>query len=400
MLLTHYDILKIAPDAPVEVVRAAYRALCQKHHPDRHPEDPEAARSMALLNTAYEVLSDPDKRREYDERMRSIESVPHNAPPRGATEFPYEWAVGRGSAEGGDDSRRTRTLIHWRKHAVWYSIALLAVSAGLAGAAFHLHRAKERPEPIVPSPEAVREGSRPQEPPTLSAREMWPAPAALPSRAVDPPPAASPSSTEEPTPTPTPVASPAIEPSAPPVSMSTSPPAASAAKAPPPSPQIKPKTKPAVHPATRGPETSVAAGDYVRPAAAPNGERWPPTSGYVPGYEKLNADGLSQLVIDNSKNDFDVFVKVVSVTDDEPKTVRTIYLLAHDQFTLHRLRTGTYEIRYEALNSGTLLRSGMFVLEESAIANGTRYSTVALTLQKTADEHTDTYALSGEEFEQ
>jgi len=87
MLLTHYDILKITPDAPIEVIRAAYRVLSRKHHPDRNPEDPEAARSMALLNAAYAVLSDPRKRREYDERMRSVGSA--SQPPRGVTEFPY-----------------------------------------------------------------------------------------------------------------------------------------------------------------------------------------------------------------------------------------------------------------------------------------------------------------------
>ena len=62
---THYDNLKIARNAPPEIVRAAYRALSQKNHPDRNPSS-DAARIMKILNAAYETLSDPEKRRRHD----------------------------------------------------------------------------------------------------------------------------------------------------------------------------------------------------------------------------------------------------------------------------------------------------------------------------------------------
>ena len=60
MQQTHYDTLKVSRDAPIEVIRAAYRVLSQKYHPDRHPADSAAADTMGLLNKAYEVLSDPN----------------------------------------------------------------------------------------------------------------------------------------------------------------------------------------------------------------------------------------------------------------------------------------------------------------------------------------------------
>lgn len=63
---THYDNLKIARNAPPEVIRAVYRTLAQKYHPDRNPNDLEAARIMTIVNAAYEVLSDPVKRKEHD----------------------------------------------------------------------------------------------------------------------------------------------------------------------------------------------------------------------------------------------------------------------------------------------------------------------------------------------
>ncbi len=70
--MSHYARLKVTQDAPVEVIRAAYRVLAAKYHPDRQAaasddHATEAANAeMAALNTAYQVLIHPDRRREYD----------------------------------------------------------------------------------------------------------------------------------------------------------------------------------------------------------------------------------------------------------------------------------------------------------------------------------------------
>jgi curved DNA-binding protein CbpA len=58
----HYQTLGIRMDAPDVVVKAAYKALSLKHHPDRggNPE------MMAAINAAYDVISNPAKRQEYD----------------------------------------------------------------------------------------------------------------------------------------------------------------------------------------------------------------------------------------------------------------------------------------------------------------------------------------------
>ena len=88
---THYDNLKVARDAPPEVIRAAYKSLSQKYHPDRNPGDPTASRTMAIINAAYRVLSDPDLRRKHDEWIRKIEAEPAAKPrpiPRTATPRP------------------------------------------------------------------------------------------------------------------------------------------------------------------------------------------------------------------------------------------------------------------------------------------------------------------------
>jgi DnaJ-class molecular chaperone len=71
---THYDNLKVARDAPPEVIRAAYKSLCQKYHPDRHGDSQEAIRVIQIINSAYSVLSDPAKRREHDEWILRTEA--------------------------------------------------------------------------------------------------------------------------------------------------------------------------------------------------------------------------------------------------------------------------------------------------------------------------------------
>ena len=66
----HYSRLKVTQDAPVEVIRAAYRVLAAKYHPDRHvtdaPGGAEAHAEMSALNTAYQVLINPQTRKDYD----------------------------------------------------------------------------------------------------------------------------------------------------------------------------------------------------------------------------------------------------------------------------------------------------------------------------------------------
>lgn len=71
---THYDNLKVARDAPPEVIRAAYRTLTKKYHPDHNPDNPDAMRIIQVINAAYDVLSNPAKRVEHDKWIVMIEA--------------------------------------------------------------------------------------------------------------------------------------------------------------------------------------------------------------------------------------------------------------------------------------------------------------------------------------
>jgi len=66
-LKTHYDNLNVARNAPLSVIRAAYKVLCQNYHPDKYAGGPEEAlRIMKIINGSYAVLSDSEKRAEHD----------------------------------------------------------------------------------------------------------------------------------------------------------------------------------------------------------------------------------------------------------------------------------------------------------------------------------------------
>jgi len=62
----YYQILDVDQKASSKQIKAAYRKLAFKYHPDRNSKNPEAAEKMKGVNEAYAVLSDAAKRREYD----------------------------------------------------------------------------------------------------------------------------------------------------------------------------------------------------------------------------------------------------------------------------------------------------------------------------------------------
>lgn len=68
--ITLYETLEVSQRASAEVIKAAYRVLVNKYHPDRHPGDKEAAEKCALINKAYDTLSDAIKKKEYDATLQ------------------------------------------------------------------------------------------------------------------------------------------------------------------------------------------------------------------------------------------------------------------------------------------------------------------------------------------
>jgi len=298
---THYDNLKVARNAPPEVIRAAYRTLSQKFHPDRNPENAEYARIMAIINTSYEVLSDPDKRREHDQWITGLESATKvNAqstksahettqqPPHSLVFFKPFLPV----------FNLIKGLVIWVfSYAI--GIGVLVGVIWLIGSSVDFFGGKSTP-PLGPKPYQAN---------------------------------------------PTPVRS-----------------------------------------------------EYVMPSTAPNGQPWPVAAGYVLGYKKLHADGLSTVTVDNSQNDSNVFVKLVSLNSAQAYPARQFYIPAFGSFTLNKITAGNYDIRYRDLTNGGLSRSEAFNLEEISTYNGTQFSNITMTLYKVQNGNLQTYDLSESEF--
>lgn len=136
-LHTHYDNLKVARDASPEAIRAAYRALCKKYHPDQNRQNPDAHRIMSLVNRSYQVLSHPEQRRAHDQWIAVQTAKQGQEPETIASPMP-------------DGFGKVQEPLPYLKLAVW----LLAVAAVIAALAYHA--AQQRQE----SPFAPAESSR------------------------------------------------------------------------------------------------------------------------------------------------------------------------------------------------------------------------------------------------
>src|ERR1044072_6784152 len=91
----YYEILGVPKTATEDEIKKAYRKLARKHHPDVNPGDKAADAKFKEINEAYEVLSDPDKRKRYAQLGQNWKAGADFTPPPG-------WDSGR--AEYGDFS--------------------------------------------------------------------------------------------------------------------------------------------------------------------------------------------------------------------------------------------------------------------------------------------------------
>jgi hypothetical protein len=298
---THYDNLNVARDAPPEVIRAAYKVLSQRFHPDKNSGDERASRIMAIVNASYAVLSDANARAAHDAWIASQEQE------MGAGVKAQPWSAQRANPDAAENALGTGASPLHRAWAIFSGTIVYGFyGALLLGFAYLLLFFESTPQ--------------------LSQ---------LPSYNANPSPADS---------------------------------------------------------------ARLQESIYLRPPFAPNGDPWPVRAGYLTGYPRLHTDGLSTVTVDNGSNDSDVFVKLVSIQANSTFPVRQFFMPAHGKMRLNSVRQGVYDIRYQDLGSGHLLRSESFDLEEIEDAEGIQYSNVTMTLYKVANGNFQTYPLRAEEF--
>lgn len=66
----YYEVLGVAQDAPVKVIKKAYYKLAKKYHPDFNAGNAEAEAKFKIISEAYSCLSNADKRKDYDEELK------------------------------------------------------------------------------------------------------------------------------------------------------------------------------------------------------------------------------------------------------------------------------------------------------------------------------------------
>jgi hypothetical protein len=299
---THYDNLKVARGAPQEVIRAAYKALSQKYHPDKNPGDEKAARIMAIVNSAYNTLSDPVRRREHDEWIA-------------AEEWEVEWLEStreegqpRGDAGAAWDSPPMEVPPPYRvlrDPRLWMAGAL-SLSVGIVIGLVIMAQPRLLPAEVA--------GALNFQSPVAAA--VAPAKAALSGTPARP--------ATEPDPW-------AVEPA----------PAGPVAP-----PQVKALAVTELIVPLRAPDCEMELHTLV----APNGDPWPPRSSYLDGYPIGNQGHEMRFEINNEDNSSPVLVKIYDL--ERRSNVRHAYVLGQDRFVIDKLAAGKYEVRYQNIEVG------------------------------------------------
>ncbi|MDQ2986308.1 MAG: molecular chaperone DnaJ [Armatimonadota bacterium] len=102
----YYEILGVARDASPDEIKSAFRRLARKYHPDVNQEDENAEEKFKSIGEAYAVLSDPNKRREFDQFGRVSDLPPDMGDFGGVGEI-FEMFFGAGAAR-----RRGPQVVH------------------------------------------------------------------------------------------------------------------------------------------------------------------------------------------------------------------------------------------------------------------------------------------------
>lgn len=96
----YYKILELDKSATTEQIKKAYRKLARKYHPDLNPDNKEANKMFQQINEAHEVLSDPEKRKKYDQYGKDWQHADQFEQQRSRQKYSNSNSGGYGDAQG------------------------------------------------------------------------------------------------------------------------------------------------------------------------------------------------------------------------------------------------------------------------------------------------------------
>lgn len=336
---THYDNLKISRNAPLEVIRAAYKALSQKYHPDKNPR-PDASKVMAIINHSYAVLSDERARRKHDEWIAAQEARGYSSSDTHTSFYDTEPEQ---AASHSDQTDRVPAGEAWAAYLAPYLTPrrILIASGGLTVFVLLLASSLHRPPatlttmPALP-PEAytIRDQSDDKHEKAITA-----------------------------------IAD------------------ASAAES----------KKSEVSVAEKRGETvdeDVLASPKI--SLGPDGQPWP-LGPKIYRKNRFLQNGLSTITIDNSHNRHPIHVKLDAESRPD-EVIREIFVPRHRLMALENLPPGMYRLKYRDLQTGSAMQSQAFDLDDVRTEPPVQYGAMEITLYATPNDNVGFSALPESEF--
>jgi curved DNA-binding protein CbpA len=368
---TYYDVLQVSESAAEDVIRAAYRVLAKRLHPDLNGGDTNSRLEMQLLNESYAVLSDPNRRREYNQILAAKRSRPeptsrssanqNQSPPVAPSQSGSTAQARTDSGRGSSPRHAKGTSSSGRFGGVLVAIAAFAFLLWLAIAQ---NGEKKSTGPRYQSyPPTVNDQldnaktSPTKERPNFGKRDLEQLQTLFDEVGRD----------KE----------------------------ARRARAVVPEAVVEPSSYQAVVPAA---PVERAKPTYQRPTRSPAGTPWPQFAAYVEGYSILAKGGLSRVTVDNSANPSDVFVKLVRIAPNVAYPVRACFIPAFSQFTFESVDADHYDVRYRDLSDGGFMKTQEFDLVERKTYNGIQYSRLTMTLYKVENGNMETESIKESEF--
>ena len=139
MLKSYYEILGVESNATVEEIRKAFRKKIREFHPDLNPSAAKAQKRSRELNIAMEVLTDPEKRELYDQKIRRMSKAQANEEFESAKESPEKHSSNQNSdfhanAKANSHNSRSNRPIVGKSLMIWgCSIGIFTVCALIFG---------------------------------------------------------------------------------------------------------------------------------------------------------------------------------------------------------------------------------------------------------------------------
>jgi curved DNA-binding protein len=146
----YYKILGVERNADEKEIKKAYRRLARQYHPDMKPGDKAAEAQFKEINEAHEVLSDPEKRRKYDELGQNYQRWQQSGGPAGGFDWSEYVAGGRGQGAPGGVRVEYGNIDDLFGGDQGFSDFFQAIFGGAGGATTTTRRATGRRAPTVP----------------------------------------------------------------------------------------------------------------------------------------------------------------------------------------------------------------------------------------------------------